>query len=549
MTAPVWSNAQKALQLLALDPGGLGGIWLRARSGPPKNLFVDAARSLSPLHWSMISPVVTDDALFGGIDITQTLATGKPITTQGLINAQPSTLALSNAERTTSALAARLARVLDRSAGHCLIALDEGVEEEAPPTTLTDRLAFHICLDDLRAADCAPIPAPQIDISIADVAMEASAIADLTILAARLGIPGVRAPLFALSAARASAALSGRTTVESEDLEIAAALVFAPRAIQLPEDIPPPDDPAPPEATPETAENTSHAPPEDVLLDAVLAALPPDILEQLKGGKALPQASGNSAQGAIKQGQQRGRPLPPRKAKPDGRRRIELISTLRSAAPWQPMRRIGPDKSRIHIRPEDIHLRRYQSRSDRLLIFIVDASGSAAMNRLAEAKGAVELLLADAYASRDHVSLISYCKDGAELLLPPTKSLVRPKRRLAKLAGGGGTPLAAGLKAGIDTILQARRKGFQPAIVLIADGRANIDLNGTPDRAQALEDALIIARLNATCKAPGVVIDMSKRPETQLRQVSDALNASYIPLPFADAQNLSNLVSREIGSD
>ena len=34
------------------------------------------------------------------------------------------------------------------------------------------------------------------------------------------------------------------------------------------------------------------------------------------------------------------------------------------------------------------------------------------------------------------------------MLLPPTRSLVRAKRSLAALPGGGGTPLAAGIAAG-----------------------------------------------------------------------------------------------------
>jgi hypothetical protein len=93
----------------------------------------------------------------------------------------------------------------------------------------------------------------------------------------------------------------------------------------------------------------------------------------------------------------------------------------------------------LELRPDDIRLKQAQERSDRVLIFTVDASGSAALARLAEAKGAVELLLAQAYARRDHVALIAFRGDRAEVLLPPTRSLARARRRLADLPGGGGT--------------------------------------------------------------------------------------------------------------
>ena len=39
------------------------------------------------------------------------------------------------------------------------------------------------------------------------------------------------------------------------------------------------------------------------------------------------------------------------------------------------------------------------------------------MNRLGESKGAIELMLADSYAKRDFVSLISFRDTSAEILL------------------------------------------------------------------------------------------------------------------------------------
>ena len=541
MTHPVWEDAVLALRLLRLDPVGLGGIWLRAAVGPPHDRFIRAVGPAVRLTCHM-----TDEALLGGLDIPSTLANGRPSYAQGLL-AKPGCLMLSCAERASRHLAAVLARTLDRCAGHSLIALDEGIDDEAPPAALTDRLAFHLVLDGLSAADCVqsaedmPESGPTRLAGLQDEALRA-----LTAISVKLGVTSLRAPMFAARTARAHAALHGRPMAEDQDLETAVRLVLVPRATMVPQEdpaeSPPPDDPPPPS----DADTRVDKPAEDQLLEAALANLPPDILSRLCSQQRLQRAAGTSAQGALMKGSARGRPLPSRPGRLDGRSRIDLIATLRAAAPWQPLRRGTLPGGPLKLRSSDLHVRRNQSRSDRLLIFAVDASGSAAFNRLAEAKGAVELLLAEAYASRDHVALIAYNKESAELLLPPTRSLVRTKRHLAQLPGGGATPLAAGLKEALHLAATGRRKGFQPALILIADGRANIDLLGQANRANALSDALTTARGNRMLNIPAVVIDMSKRPEAQLSEVAQALDARYAPMPFADAKKLSGVVNAQL---
>ena len=179
------------------------------------------------------------------------------------------------------------------------------------------------------------------------------------------------------------------------------------------------------------------------------------------------------------------------------------MATLRTAAPWQGLRRDRAATPRaVHVAPDDLRIRRHAERAERCLIFLVDASGSQAMARMAEAKGAVELLLAEAYRRRDHVALVAFRGSGAELLLPPTRSLVQAKRRLAGLPGGGATPLASGLAAAGDVAARAARKGATPVIVLMTDGRANVTLDGAHDRARAGEDATRVAGATWRCLAP-----------------------------------------------
>jgi magnesium chelatase subunit D len=191
----------------------------------------------------------------------------------------------------------------------------------------------------------------------------------------------------------------------------------------------------------------------------------------------------------------------------------------------------------------DLRHKRYEIGSDRLLIFTVDASGSAAVARLAEAKGAVELLLGEAYARRDHVALYAFRGTGSEALLPPTRSLVQTKKRLAALPGGGATPLAAGLAAAFQLALQERRNGLTPTLILLTDGRANVALDGSNDRAQAAADALMLAQKIAEAQIPALVIDTTIRPEKTLQTLAGKMRAHYIALPRSDAKSVSGAVS------
>jgi magnesium chelatase subunit D len=364
-----------------------------------------------------------------------------------------------------------------------------------------------------------------------------------------MGIASLRAPLLTLATARALAAWRGEATPSEDTLRHAAELTLAHRGTlpdaAEPETSPPPPEPDQPDSAEPETRQSADTPPDEMLLDAIRAALPPDLLARLAVARASRAAKGSGGSGDARKGNHRGRPLPPRPGTPGSGKRIDLVSTLRAAAPWQPLRRKTAliDKPGLHIRQSDLRLKRYVETSDRVLIFTVDASGSSALARLAEAKGAVELLLAQAYARRDHVALVAFRGASAELLLPPTRSLVQTKRRLAGLPGGGGTPLAAGLQLALLTALQTRARGMTPTIALLTDGRGNIALDGSANRAQAEADSHRLALGLRNSRVPTLVIDIATRPQTALRDLAARLDAPYLPLPRADAQRLSAVLS------
>jgi magnesium chelatase subunit D len=194
------------------------------------------------------------------------------------------------------------------------------------------------------------------------------------------------------------------------------------------------------------------------------------------------------------------------------------------------------------VRREDFHIKRFRQSSSTTAVFVVDASGSSALHRLAEAKGAVELLLADCYVRRDRVAVLAFRGTKAQLLLPPTRSLTRAKRSLAALPGGGGTPLAAALQATQALTHQISRGGDTPLVVLLTDGRANIAQDGSPGRAKATEDALAAAQGLAAQALTCLLIDTSPQAQEAARTLAHAMGAHYLPLPHADAQKLSQAV-------
>lgn len=534
------------------------GLWLRGRAGPVRDRVL---AGLGVLHPRKLHPFTSDEALMGGMDLSATLATGEMHRHAGLLD-HAGCLMLTMAERCPPGLAVRLGQVLDNAARPSLIALDEAAEEgEGLPNALADRLGLFLDIDGFAWSDSTDIALKPGLIASAQTRLRqiapGDALARLTRVAAELAIASMRAPLLALACARAHAAWRGGSAIEEQDLQVAVALVMAHKALAFPEDAPEPDDAPPPEPPQDQPDQTRDRDqsaldiPDEMLIEAARTALPPGLLAQLQAARAARQAaSANSGAGAKRKSMRRGRPMPSRAGKPGSGARVDVIATLRQAAPWQKMRRAmmpGRAADRLLLMPSDIRIKRYQEQTDRVLIFVVDASGSAALARLAEAKGAVELMLAEAYSSRDHVALVTFRGHMAELSLPPTRSLVQTKRRLAGLPGGGATPLAHALEVALATAEQARRHGMTPTLALLTDGRGNIALDGSANRTQAALDATRLARLIAAKAIPALVIDTSLRPKPQLAELSAQMGATMIALPRADARSLSSTLSAALG--
>jgi len=198
------------------------------------------------------------------------------------------------------------------------------------------------------------------------------------------------------------------------------------------------------------------------------------------------------------------------------------------------------------VRKEDFHVARFRQLGQTTTVFVVDASGSAALNRLAEAKGAVELLLADCYVRRDSVAVLAFRGKGSELLLSPTRSLARAKRSLAGLPGGGGTPLASGIDAARLLAEQIRRKGETPIVVFLTDGRGNIARDGSPGRPKAAQDARAAAAELRAARITALLVDTSPQAHALAQQLAADMGAQYLALPYASGHAMSQAVSQAV---
>jgi magnesium chelatase subunit D len=610
--------AHWAARLLAVEPPALGGVRLRAPAGAARDAWLAELREAcgAGVAWRRLPPSIGDGRLIGGLDLVATLAAGRLVAQRGLLaECDGGVVIVPMAERLAPRVAAALAAALDRgevvvereglaqrdAARFAVVALDEAQPEDtAVAPALVERLALELALEALvpndepaPADDAWPAPPRPAEIAAARGAWRHVAVPD-TLLAtlcrscAALGVDSMRRAGLALSALRMVAALRGRDLAADDDLGLVIALVVLPHATRLPNAEPDPeaaeaespsDPPAADAAQPpaQSAKVTDAEAPAtegaetetEIAVQAALARLPPALLASLAGTVAaarLRQAR-EGRSGALAASRLRGRPLGARPGDPRRGDRLSLVDTLRSAVPWQRLRQAearahsrdtqAPSASaptRLQLRREDLRVMRRAQRRASTTVFVIDASGSAALHRLAEAKGAVELLLAESYARRDEVAVIGFRGRTAELLLPPTRSLLRAKRALAGLPGGGGTPLAAALQAAAALAEQVARRGATPSVVLLSDGRANVPLMPAAaasapspaapsaaalSRAQAEADALAAARRLALGPARRLVIDTSPQPGPAAQRLAAAMQAAYLPLPHARAEAVS----------
>jgi len=437
---------------------------------------------------------------------------------------------------------------------------------------------------------------------IKDLKLAPSQIQYLCEEAIRAGCQGHRAEIFASEVARASAAIEGRQ-INSDDLRQAVKLAIAPRGtfIQTPMDdeemMPPPPPPPPPPQMDEQNEERDEdeqeeqeepeeedqedkedeeqeAPdvpdvPQEFMFDVDATPLDPELIEF-----STRERSGKGGGRGLIFSQDRGRYIKP--MLPKGKVvRLAVDATLRASAPYQKSRReraVGTkNESRgVHIEQSDVRIKKMARKAGSLIIFVVDASGSMALNRMNAAKGAAMSLLTEAYQSRDQICLIPFQGEAADVLLPPTKSIAMAKKRLEQMPCGGGSPLAHALQTAMLTGLNAQKSGDvgKVVVVMISDGRANVPLcnsmgeefdpdadedskDGKPSRKFLKEETLACAKqLGALPGFNLLCVDTeNKFISTGLaKDIANAAQGKYHQLPKADGSAIASVVNQGLNA-
>lgn len=567
-----------ALLLLAVEPR-LRGIAFAGPAGSGKSALLHGLAALLPdLPFEMLPLGSDEEALLGGLDLEATLARGARVVRHGLLaRADGGLLAAEDCNLLPEGTVNLLLGALDagevriereglslRSPCRLRLVATFDPAEGPPRAHLLDRIGLIVPLPRLAPAGARGeivrrhlSPAADLweedlavlrDVvavaraSLGDIRLSEPQARELTRAAVALGVQGHRADLFAQLAARASAALALRDAVQREDLELAVRLVLVPRATQQPT-APPTEPPPATETPPQSSEDSPPDPPTEPpadgdveLTEEVLAALAidlPDVLATLpfrsaRGGRSGSRGSTDGTRGRHVTSV----PGTPREG------RLDIIATLRAAARWQRLRPQGV--RRVVVRGEDIRIKRFLDKAGALFVFAVDASGSMALNRMRQAKGAVHALLERAYVNRDRVALMSFRGQGAELLLPPTGSVELLRRAVDQIPTGGGTPLAATLVAALEVAQQARRRGLHNVVlVLLTDARANVGLKA--DRAGVEDELRQLALLTAASGLKALVIDTQRSYLSQgsAQKLATWLGGQYLYLPGASGATIA----------
>ena len=633
-TAVVGQEQAKKALLIALVNPKAGGLLMGGRKGTAKSVLARSAKELIGSKQFIDLPLnVTEDMLFGSIDIEYAVSKGQKRFAPGILaRANENILYIDEVNLLRQEL---LLAVLDANAAglnqverdgisfthpvHLTVLATMNPEEGVLPQHILDRFGMYVDVEgeaeiehrvmimrralaygsdvasfrkeyaestqELATRIAAAIKLlPQIQLSDAMLILAAQMVSQAL-------CAGHRAEIYLLEAAKALAALAGRSYVLPKDVEEAAQYVLPHRMRKPPEpqdqepeeneqesqeqneddsennddeaqddsldndNMPPPpldnneDDGAADDEQDENEQeqkdeqepqhNNDRLAPEEQIADIDKSFRLPKMLLDLGKDRNIRRGSGkrSTTRTDLKQGRYVRAELP--KAKVED---LAFDATIRAAAPFQKMRE--DNGCALNIKPEDLRQKVREKRIGNTFLFAVDASGSmGARERMRAVKGAIFYMLQEAYQKRDRVGMIAFRRQKAELLLPITRSVDLAQKCLAELPTGGKTPLADGLAVALQTLsmLNKHDSELEPILVLVTDGRANAT---EADGGDPVASALKMAERIGKAKITSVVID-TESDFIKLglaKRIAAAMGANYYTLQRLSKDSIIRIV-------
>jgi len=108
-----------------------------------------------------------------------------------------------------------------------------------------------------------------------------------------------------------------------------------------------------------------------------------------------------------------------------------------------------------------------------LYIILLDSSSSMRMEKkIRFTKTLAWLLLKQSYEKKNKVSLMAFRGNDAQLLVSPTRDVLRIEEALENLPTGGKTPLTPALYKAFQ--MAKKEVKAKPTVILISDGKGNV---------------------------------------------------------------------------
>ena len=631
-TAVVGQEQAKKALLIALVNPKAGGLLMGGRKGTAKSVLARSTKELIGSKQFIDLPLnVTEDMLFGSIDIEYAVSKGQKRFAPGILaRANENILYIDEVNLLRQEL---LLAVLDANAAginqverdgisfthpvHLTVLATMNPEEGVLPQHILDRFGMYVDVEGEAAIEHRVMIMRRALAYGSDVASFRKEYAERTqelatkiaaaikllpqiqlsdamlILAAQMVsqalCAGHRAEIYLLEAAKALAALAGRSYVLPKDVEEAALYVLPHRMRKPPEpqeseeseqdsqeqneddsennddeaqddsldndNLPPPplnnneDDGAADDEQDENEQeqkdeqepqhNNDRLAPEEQIADIDKSFRLPKMLLDLGKDRNIRRGSGKRSRTRtdLKQGRYVRAELP--KAKVED---LAFDATIRAAAPFQKLRE--DNGCALNIKPEDLRQKVREKRIGNTFLFAVDASGSmGARERMRAVKGAIFYMLQEAYQKRDRVGMIAFRRQQAELLLPITRSVDLAQKCLAELPTGGKTPLADGLAMALQTLSMMNKHDseLEPILVLVTDGRANAaEANGGDPVVSAIKIAERIGKAKITSVVIDTELDFIKLGLA--KRIAAAMGANYYTLQRLSKDSIIRIV-------